>query len=359
MLLNGICPYFTMFPLRFPHALLERHAKKGEAVVDPFVGRGTTLYASRLLGMTACDVDANPVAAAIAEAKLVNTTPGRVVRAASLILKRKPVATDVPEGEFWELAFRGEVLGQLCRLREGLLENCRSDTRKALRAVILGGLHGPLTKSKPSYFSDQCPRTYAPRPVYSVKFWKEWNMMPPAVEVVDLITRRAERYFGKEETVGEGQVFEGDSQEAESFGDFEKEVGWIVTSPPYYEIRTYVPDQWLRRWFVGGSSRVDYSADGQLPHSSEEEFTESLRTVWKNCANVAKRRCRMVIRFGAINDRKVDPREMITDSLNGTGWRLQTCRQAGSASAGRRQADSFVKAKGALEEYDFWAVLVE
>ncbi len=251
------------------------------------------------------------------------------------------------------------MLGQLCRLREGLLDNCLSDSRKALLAVILGGLHGPLMKSRPSYFSNQCPRTYAPKPAYSVKFWKERNMVPPAVDVIDLIMRRAERYFGEEETVGDGQVVEGDSQDAKSFGDFEKEVGWIVTSPPYYGMRTYVPDQWLRRWFVGGSSRVDYSAEGQLPHSSEEDFTEGLRVVWKNCASVAKRRCRLVVRFGAINDRNVDARQMIVDSLSGTGWRYQTCRRAGSASAGRRQADSFVTARGALEEYDFWAVLAE
>ena len=159
MLLNGICPYFTMFPLKFPHALLGRHGKKGEAVLDPFAGRGTTLYASRLLGMTAYGVDANPVAAAISAAKLANTTPGRVVAAARLILEQRPEAADVPGGEFWELAFHEEVLGQLCRLREGLLENCRSDTRKALRAVLLGGLHGPRMKGKPSYFSNQCPRT--------------------------------------------------------------------------------------------------------------------------------------------------------------------------------------------------------
>jgi hypothetical protein len=66
-----------------------------------------------------------------------------------------------------------------------------------------------------------------------------------------------------------------------------------------------------------------------------------------------------VIRFGAINDRKVDAREIVSHSLSDTGWRLQTCRRTGPASAERRQADSFVKAEGALEEYDFWAVLVE
>ena len=111
--------------------------------MDPFAGRGTTLYASRLLGMTAYGVDANPVAAAISAAKLANTTPGRVVAAARLILEQRPEAADVPGGEFWELAFHEEVLGQLCRLREGLLENCRSDTRKALRRFCLAGCTGP------------------------------------------------------------------------------------------------------------------------------------------------------------------------------------------------------------------------
>ena len=65
----------------------------------------------------------------------------------------------------------------------------------------------------------------------------------------------------------------------------------------------------------------------------------------------------MVVRFGAINDRKVDAREVIGGSLTGTDWRMQTRHRAGSASGGRRQADTFVTAKGALEEYDVWARL--
>jgi hypothetical protein len=37
------CPYYTMFPLDFPLAWLRR-ARPGEWVLDPFCGRGTTLY---------------------------------------------------------------------------------------------------------------------------------------------------------------------------------------------------------------------------------------------------------------------------------------------------------------------------
>jgi len=51
--LNAICPYFTMFPLEYPLRVLRRHIAARPTVVDPFCGRGTTLFAARKLGLTA------------------------------------------------------------------------------------------------------------------------------------------------------------------------------------------------------------------------------------------------------------------------------------------------------------------
>jgi hypothetical protein len=47
--LNAICPYWTMVPLEFPWRALAA-ADAGEWVLDPFCGRGTTLFAARKLG---------------------------------------------------------------------------------------------------------------------------------------------------------------------------------------------------------------------------------------------------------------------------------------------------------------------
>ena len=63
--LNAICPYFTMFPLSFPLGILDRHARKGQRVLDPFCGRGTTNFAARFLDLPALGIDSSPVAAAI------------------------------------------------------------------------------------------------------------------------------------------------------------------------------------------------------------------------------------------------------------------------------------------------------
>lgn len=190
-----------MFPLAFPYGILKSHAKLGEWVADPFCGRGTTNYAGRILNLPSIGIDSSPVAVAISEAKLVNTSPKSVVKAAARILDSCLEHTEIPEGEFWSCAFHPNVLHTLCRLREGLLVECRSQARKALRAIILGALHGPRPKTKASYFSNQMPRTYAPKPRYAVKFWKNHSLKPEQIDVLQIIEERAVRYYSEEKNI--------------------------------------------------------------------------------------------------------------------------------------------------------------
>ena len=173
---------------------------------------------------------------------------------------------------------------------------------------------------------------------------------------MQLIERRAGRFYSETEKPGVGCVIIGDSQRKEIFDRFGSKVSWIITSPPYYGMCTYGPDQWLRSWFVGGTADVNYSSKGQLSHSSTEEFSKGLSNVWRNCAAVSKLDCRMIIRFGAINDREIDALALLKQSLSKTGWRITNCRKAGSASHGRRQADHFVSAEDAIAEYDVWTI---
>ncbi len=157
--LNGICPYFTMFPVDFPRSLLAARGERDGWVFDPFCGRGTTNFAARLSNLPSIGMDSSPVAVAIAQAKLANTSPREILGAAVELLDEVDQPVDVPEGEFWEWAFSPDVLVVVCRLREGLMRDCRSDARKALRAILMGALHGPTPKYKASYFSNQSPRT--------------------------------------------------------------------------------------------------------------------------------------------------------------------------------------------------------
>jgi hypothetical protein len=253
--LNAICPYFTMFPLNFPLAVLQQHADSNEVALDPFCGRGTTNFAARLLGLPTIGVDSSPIAVAATAAKLAtNVCSDDIVSEARKILSSRGV-NRVPSGTFWSLAYRRPVLKAICKLRASLLEDCRSNARKALRGVVLGALHGPLRKDQSSsYFSNQSPRTYAPKPKYAVSFWGRHGFQAPDVDVLEIINERAIRYFAEPLPNVKYRTARGDSRSLHILKGVcdGRRPRLIVTSPPYYGLRSYVSDQWIRHWFLGG-----------------------------------------------------------------------------------------------------------
>jgi hypothetical protein len=348
-----------MFPLQFPLGVIRRLACARELVFDPFCGRGTTNFAARLLGLPTFGIDSSPIAVAATSAKLVHSvTPAEIVCEATSILERR-MQVDPPRGEFWRMAYRPHVLAGLCMLRNELSRNCRSDARKALRGIVLGALHGPLSKhGGSSYFSNQSPRTFAPKPRYAVSFWREKGFRAPNVSVLTVISELAEWYYRQIPSKVRHRVRCGDAR-SRSFvrkvcGDERPTL--ILTSPAYYGLRTYVADQWLRNWFLGGPAYVDYSYGVQLSHRSLDVFIADLNKVWRNVADVSDDRARLVFRFGAINDRLVDPRDVIHQSLQDTPWRLRTIVDAGTARLGKRQSDTFMRRPEApIVEFDAWA----
>ena len=351
-----------MFPLVFPYDALASRAGPGDWVLDPFCGRGTTNFAARLLGLPTIGIDSDSVAAAATEAKLVSLNGGieTIVRAAREMLNGPP-PRELPEGEFWRLAYRPEILDALCRFRERFLDVALTPEQTALRGLVLGALHGPLRRNgTSSYFSNQAPRTYAPKPRYAVRFWRSHRLEPPRVDVVDIIAERAGRYFSHAPSGTHSITRKGDSRKPEVVHDACEghRPTWVITSPPYYGLRTYQPDQWLRQWFLGGPAQTSYDVGPQLSHRSQDAFVEDLRSVWKNVAAFTTDDARLIVRFGAINDRPVDPMEVLETSLERTPWHLYRTVSAGTAAMGRRQAVTFSSTSrtAALPEYDFWAV---
>jgi SAM-dependent methyltransferase len=193
-----------MFPLEFPLQILRRHAKKRERVLDPFCGRGTTNFAARLMGQYSVGIDTSPVAQAITAAKLMSTSVEAIERELAAILADAS-PENPPDGEFWRLAFHPKVLADLCRLRSALSVDCRNPARVALRALILGALHGP-SQHTPAYLSNQSPRTYAPKPAYAVRFWSERNLMPKEINLTSEALAKRLRAVGCVYTIMRSQV---------------------------------------------------------------------------------------------------------------------------------------------------------
>lgn len=338
--LNTIAPYYTMFRPEFPLAALQGASGW---VLDPFCGRGTTNFTARVLGLPSVGIDASPIAVAIASAKLVTASAGEVVALARLLIERHREDVVCPAGEFWDLAYHPDTLRELCALREGLCHADSDDPAIAvLRALALGALHGPRGKTTQSYFSNQMPRTYATKPAGAVRFWRLRDMQPEYVSTLQVVGRRAQRACTGAPPATPGTIIRGDSRSVQipqGLGPFSH----VVTSPPYYGMRTYVTDQWLRNWFLGGPDEPDYAADRQLVTSSPDEFSRDLALVWGNIAGHCAPGCRLTIRFGAVPSVPSDPEAVIVSSLESAaaGWRILAITDAGTADAGRRQAKQF------------------
>lgn len=344
-----------MFPLQVPLNFLRGRAKQAQVVVDPFCGRGTTLFAARLRGVRAIGIDCSPVAIAISRAKLADFSVEEALELACQLLSTDE--PDVPSGEFWSLAYHPNTLRDVCRLRDGLRKAGDGHPAIVLRAATLGVLHGPIT-GVGSYLSNQMQRTFAPKPGYAVKFWKQRRLSAPQMNVLSALERKLRRigesFQGQGGTPRE-DVHLADSSEPRVKALLPEGIDAVVTSPPYYGMRTYVPDQWLRHWFLGGPASVDYVTKGDLPSSSPDAFAAGLAQTWSNIASRAAPGMKMLIRFGAIPSKAIDARSLLLKSLQNSeaAWRVISIRNAKSASAGKRQARHMRSHVAAIDEFDF------
>lgn len=359
--LNAICPYFTMFPLEYPFGILSGYQNKTTVVLDPFCGRGTTLFAARTLGLQSWGIDSSPVAVAIAKAKLASCDieePMQLAR--KLILEVEP--KEIPDTPFFRAAYNHDTLRDICALREGILNfKSENDASVILRATILGCLHGPLSKNKENvgYLSNQMLRTYASKPDYAVRFWDKKGLKADKIDVLRVLRRKMERLTGVDKISPSpiSRVLYGDAQSEGIFKKIKQAPSVVITSPPYFGMRTYVQDQWLRNWFLGGPAYVDYSTGPQLDQKGPDAFARSLGIVWRNIANcsIASESLQMFVRFGIIPSAAVNAKEIFKKSLKESGipWRLVSCRTAKSAHAGKRQADQMKVISTAAMEFDF------
>jgi hypothetical protein len=350
-----------MFPLEFPFSVLN-NAKLNQWVLDPFCGRGTTNFAARLKGINSIGIDSSLVACSIAESKFIQVKPEKIYRLATEIIKDYKKC-DIPTEAFWEMAYNPTTLIEISKIRSYLIDKkYLNNVDVALRAIMLGILHGPKMKTQHSYLSNQMPRTFATKPDYSLRYWKRNKIYPERVKSLELIKRKAEYNFNTElPKKVNGRIIRADSR-LNLENRINDKFDFVITSPPYYGMSTYEQDQWLRNWFLGGQSNVEYSNKKQVKHWSEKVFISDLAKVWRNSAIFCNPNASLIIRFGALPSKSnKTPSQLIKESLSEAdcGWKISTIKNAGKPIDSNRQANQFSNTPGNyVEEIDLYARLI-
>jgi len=240
-LAHDIHPYPAKFIPQIPGTLISLLSARGELVLDPFGGSGTTALEAVRLGRRALSIDANPLSALIGRTKTACIdklaaqelhTLGTVLAAelqalspdpARLIGMYQNIAPNIPNREKW---FADSAFGELCLIR-ARIQNLESSVAKDVALVALSriAIRASFQDSETRYKS--VPRLV---PVGETlwRFLREFKTVFETVRENESITRYGISRFdcGDIRSMGASEIPDGS-------------VDLIVTSPPYGNATDY------------------------------------------------------------------------------------------------------------------------
>jgi len=304
---HSICPYFAMFPESFAEKWVSLCTQPGQAVLDPFAGRGTAPFQALLMGRRGIASDVNPMAFVLSGAKLDSpvrkSALGRLSQLERQFLAGDPaVCTNEDEDlpEFFQRAFHSATFQQVKFLR-GALRWRTSRVDRFIAALVLGSLHGEMDKSK-SYFSNQMPRTISTKPQYSMRFWERRQLWPEVRDVFAILRQRVGYRFSSPAPQQKGVAFLSDVRDLARIAPaFTADIDCIITSPPYLNVTNFEEDQWLRLWFLGGPP---YPCPGRYSRDDRYErpdmYWAFICDSWRAVRPLLKPRSMIVCRIGGL-----------------------------------------------------------
>ncbi len=264
---SGIGPYYAMFPQRFAFEKIQQYTRPKDRVLDPFAGRGTSIFYAAAQGRSGYGVEMNPVGWLYGHVKL-NVADGVAVE--NRLIELCGLTDNYTEGDklpkFFQHCYSTGVLSFLLAARAEL--DWRSNIVDAtLMAIILVDLHGNRGQS----LSNQMRQTKSMAPAYSIDWWEKQKMVPPEIDVLSLLTKKIRWRFAKGiPQIHESKIAFGNSlvklpeEVAEVQAGKNKKFKLLLTSPPYHNVTNYEYDQWLRYWMLGGPN---------FPVSAKTELT--------------------------------------------------------------------------------------
>ncbi len=267
--LHSLCSYFAMFPPRLARVMIEWLTEPGDAVYDPFSGRGTVALEAALLSRASFASDANPMATILSQAKSVIPSSSSLYKRLNSLeesyisrIREMPTEEEVPRQI--QMLFSDRTLSQLCFLREEL--DRRSDVDAFLIATILGILHANHNRDGSSRgLSISMPNTFAMAPGYVERFIKEHHLLKPNVDVFERTRLRLKKLDLPAKKMSRGRSWQQDAEDDPPSWLKKNSVKLVLTSPPYLQVIKYGKYNWVRLWFL---KETPQEVDGRLMASA-------------------------------------------------------------------------------------------
>jgi hypothetical protein len=247
--------YRACFKPQLPRFFAERLTRPGDVVYDPFMGRGTTLLESALLGRIPVGCDINPLSNVLVEPRLQPPSIDAVRERLSSI----DWGADAEFPENLLTFYHQETLREICALKAYLLQRLESGLLDTIDRWIRMVAVNRLTGHSPGFFSVYTlPPNQAVSIVAQQKINATRNQVPPRRSVPKLILGKSRSLLtdcdeptmrALRSVAGQYRLLTGPA--ATTPGIESSSVDLVVTSPPFLDVVDYAGDNWLRCWFCG------------------------------------------------------------------------------------------------------------
>lgn len=264
--------YRACFKPQLPRFFIERLTQPGDAIYDPFMGRGTTPMEAFLLGRRPLGNDINPLSRLLLQPRLNPPT----IKEIENRLDKIDLSHAEEEYDGLLAFFHKDTLCEIISLKEYLLKREESGEIDNIDAWIRMVAINRLTGHSEGFFSVY---TLPPNQAVTIKRQEKINanrnQVPDYKEIKARIIKKSKSLLKDwKELESPGMdpscvLATGDSRFASSIEDNSAQL--VVTSPPFLDVVNYQADNWMRCWFIGiDSSDINIS---QLKSIKEWEAT--------------------------------------------------------------------------------------
>jgi len=303
--------YRACFKPQLPEFFIRRLTKPGDAVYDPFMGRGTTPVQAALMGRKPIGNDINPLSVLFTRPRL---TPPVLIEVAR---KLDQIRWDEGEIETTELLafYSPRTLRHLCALRSWLIEQAPLGAAPDpiddwIRMVAINRLTG----HSPGFFSVY---TLPPNQAVSAQAQRKINekrgQVPPDRDIKKLILKKSASLLSD----GTMPTHPGSlltTDKAQSTPAIQSDsVELVVTSPPFLDIVQYAEDNWLRSWFAG----IDTGSVAIAHHRTEAGWQGMVRDTLCELARIARPGGHVAFEVGEVRNGKVLLERLVWEAVEG------------------------------------------
>lgn len=251
--------YRACFKAQLPRFFLDLLTSEGDAVYDPFAGRGTTLVEAAILRRTVIGNDINPLSRVLTLPRLFVPDYTEIDTRLHGIKLRGSCKSDVDLSMF----FHPQTLDEILSIREYLEKRKQTGIEDHVDSWIRMVATNRLTGHSPGFFSVySLPPNQAISPAKQAKINALRKQSPDYRDTRALILRKTrsllstlnEKKIENLRWAAERAIFL--SEDARTTPQIPADsIQLTVTSPPFLNVVQYADDNWLRCWFNGIDAR--------------------------------------------------------------------------------------------------------